>query len=70
MILLLIPDAKTFLQAKAYVSKDSPKQDGFFGVESKLITGSEKTMVIARDNKYSLISMYVLLQPPLLKAIN
>lgn len=57
MILFLIPDAKIFLQAKAKVSKYSPKQDGFCVVEFKLITAPERPMVIARDNKYSLISI-------------
>lgn len=56
MILFLIPDAKILLQAKAYVSKDSPKEDGFCVIEFKLITEAERTMVIARDSKYSLIS--------------
>lgn len=68
MIFFLISGAKIFLQAKAYVSKDSPKQDGFCVVEFNLITASERTTVIARDSKYSLISMWLLLQPPLLKA--
>lgn len=53
MILFLIPAAKIFQQAKAYVSKDSPKQDGFCVVEFKLITASERTMVIDRDQVLS-----------------
>lgn len=56
MIIFLISDAKIYLQAKPYVSKDSSKQDGFCVVEFKLITASERTMVTARDKKYSLIS--------------
>lgn len=57
MILFVIPDVKIFLQAKTYVCKNSPKQDGFCVIEFKLITVSERTMVIARDRKYSFISM-------------
>lgn len=48
MIFFLIPDAQIFLQAKAYVSKDSKKQDRCWVVEFKLITAPERITVIAR----------------------
>lgn len=49
---------RSFCKAKPYASKDSPKQDGFCVVEFKLITASERTMVIARDSKHSLHSFH------------
>lgn len=66
MILFLIPDSRIFLQAKAYVSKDSLKQDGFSVVEFKLSGNTWKNH--GSLSKYSLISKKLLLQPPLLKA--
>lgn len=48
MISFLILDAQVFLQAKAYISKDSKKEDGCWAVEFKLITSPERIMVIAR----------------------